>query len=581
MRIENRKFIVADFETSTETWLERDKGVARVWLWGIYNIFEDKFEYGLYLETFMKKVLTRRQDYNPIIYFHNLKFDGSYIVDYLLNHGYRFAEKVPDEKTFDTSISDMGLWYQIRVCIYKAGRQKVVITFQDSLKKIPLPVREIPKAFGFEDEEKGEIDYDLYRERGWIPTDEELDYLLHDCKIVARGLEQLEKGGFTKMTGSGDAFYQWKQTLQSNKARERGIKPEHAYRDLFPIVSIEEDDFIRKAYKGGWTYVNPKYAEKIITEPVEVWDINSMYPDKMRNKYLPYGKPIYFKGKPKPNSKYQCYIAHIMIDFEIKPNHLPCIQCKHSYYFNPTEFLTTSDDNEIEMTVTNIDLKTIFNQYDVKSIRYIDGMYFGKCKGYFDAHIDKNMEIKERSTGGERQLAKSRMNQVYGKTATSPRRQNMIPYLNEDGVLKFHLGKVEIEKPEYTALGCFITAWARHDIIRDAQNNYDNFIYCDTDSLHLLANKDGSEPNLPIHQTKLGFYKKEHNVVKSIFLRSKTYVEQYDDGRVEIKCAGASPEVKKGMNFDNFKRGSVFDGKLLPKQVKGGCVLSKTYFTIN
>lgn len=578
MKIEHRKFLVADFETSTESWLEKDNGVARVWLWGIYDIYNNLFEYGNSIESFMNKVLVRRQDYNPIIYFHNLKFDGSYIVNWLLRNGFKFDTKLSEENTFDTSISDMGIWYQIRVCIYKRGKMKYLVTFQDSLKKIPLAVREIPKAFKIEDEDKGELDYDTYREKGHIPTQTELDYLYHDCHIVAVAMDKLENTGFTKMTGSGDAFYQWKLTLQSERARERGVNPDYTYRSIYPQLSIQEDDFIRRAYKGGWTYVNPKFAGQLITKPVEVWDINSMYPHKMKERYLPIGEPIYFKGKPKPN-KYQCYIAHIMISFEIKENHLPSIQVKNSFYFNPTDYITSSEGNEIEMTVTNVDLKTIFSQYDVLSIEYIDGLYFNKSKGYFNEHIDKNMAIKEKAVGGERYIAKSRMNQVYGKTATSPRRQNKIPYL-EDGVLKFRLSEIKVEEPEYTALGCFITAWARHDIIKDAQANYDNFIYCDTDSLHLLANEDGSEPNLPIHQTKLGFYKKEHNVIKSRFLRSKTYIEQYDNGDIEVKCAGASPEVKKGMTFDNFNVGSTFEGKLLPKQIKGGCVLSKTYFTI-
>lgn len=578
MKIENRKFIVSDFETSTEKWMEKDD-MARVWLWGIYNILNDDFIWGTDIDSYMKHVLIRRLDYNPIIYFHNLKYDGSYILNWLFRNGYTYDKNLSTEKSFDTSISDMGLWYQIRVCIYKKSRVKYIITFQDSLKKIPMAVEEIPDAFHFEDNEhKGHIDYDKYRPKGYKPDKEELDYLLHDCRIVARALWELETSGFTKMTGSGDAFYQWKLTLQSKRAREKGIKPEHTYRSFYPELTIAEDDFIRRAYRGGWTYVNPKYAGQIINKPVEVWDINSMYPHKMKERYLPIGKPIYFRGKPHP-TKYQCYIAHIFICFEIKPNHLPCIQIKNSLYFNPTDYITTSEDNEVEMTVTNVDLKTIFTQYNVTSIRYIDGMYFYKDKGHFDEHIDKNMAIKEKAVGGERYLAKRRMNQVYGKTATAPRRQDKIPFLL-DGVLRFRLSEVKLDHPEYTALGCFITAWAKHDIIMDAQANYDRFIYCDTDSLHLLANEDGSEPNLPIHPTKLGYYKKEHSVVKSLFLRSKTYIEQYDNGDIEVKCAGASPEVKKGMNFDNFRVGSTFEGKLVPRQVRGGCVLSKTYFTI-
>ena len=569
---------MCDFETSTEKWYEKD-GYARVWLWGLYDIENNKFEYGIDIESFMKRVLIKNPNGDPVIYFHNLKFDGSYILNYLFRAGYKFDEKLTNEKTFKTSISDMGLWYTIEVCIYKHRNQKYIIRFQDSLKKIPLPVRDIPKAFGIIDISKGELDYDKYRPIGHQPTKEELSYLYNDCVIVAQALAKLESEGFVKMTGSSDAFFSWKLTLQSDYAKRHHIKPEHSYRSIFPKVPIEVDDYIRRAYRGGWTYVNPRFAGKIINDPVEVYDINSMYPSKMVNKYLPMGVPVFFTGQPHP-TKYQCYIARVQMAFEIKPNHLPCIQLKNSFAFNPTEYVESSKGFIVEMVVTNIDLKLIFSQYNVTKFKYIDGYYFRKCKGYFDKHIAKNMEIKEHSVAGARYIAKSRMNQVYGKTATSPRKKMKIPYLI-DGVLRFDMSEEKVEEPEYTALGCFITAWARHDIITDAQNNFENFIYCDTDSLHLLARADGNTPNLPIHPTKLGYYKLEHKVVKSTFLRSKTYVEQYENGDIEVKCAGASPEVKKGMNFDNFHIGSSFGGKLMPKQVEGGCILVNTVFTIN
>ena len=579
MKITDRRFLVADFETSTEAWLGRDNGWTRVWLWGLYDIDTDNFEYGLDLDSFMNRVLIKDRLGNPIIYFHNLKYDGSYIVWWLFSHGYTFDDDLKTEKSFRTCISDMGMWYFIEVCIYKHRRAKYIIRFQDSLKKIPLPVRDIPSAFGFADSEsKGEIDYDLYRPIGYIPDSNELSYLHSDCVIVARALKQLEQQGFTRMTNSGDAFYSWKCSLQSEQAKARHIKPEHNYRAYFPKLDIDTDDYIRKAYRGGWTYVNPKYAGEILTKPVEVWDINSMYPDKMRNKYLPVGEPRFFKGKPAPN-KYQCYICRIMICFEIKKDHLPCIQLKHCGLFNPTEYVLSSAGQEVEMVVTNIDLSLIFAQYNVLDITYIDGYYFRKSKGFFNKHIDYQMAIKERSKGGERYVAKLRMNTVYGKTATAPRKKSKIPHL-EDDVIKFTFSEEKVEDPEYTALAVFITSWARHDIIKDAQNNYDRFIYCDTDSLHMFKREDGQEPNLPIHPTHLGFYKKEHDVIKSTFLRSKTYIEQYENGDVEIKCAGASPEVKKGMNFENFQVGMTFEGKLAPKQVKGGCVLTRTTFTI-
>lgn len=576
MRNANRKFWVADFETSTDSWYKID-GYARVWLWAIYDIEHNEIMNGTDLDSFMDVVMKYRTPM-PVIYFHNLKYDGSYILNWLLSKGYEYVEdKITSMNQFKASISDMGLWYTIEIPVYQSKDKVFLLRFQDSLKKIPMTVREIPKAFGFENEdEKLHIDYDEYRPVGYQPTKEEIDYVNEDVIIVAKALKQLEQEGFTKITGSSDAFAHWKQTLVKNP--EKVKNPERTYRDLFPELDIETDDFIRKAYKGGWTYLNPKYADKIITDTVEVWDINSMYPSKMVNKWLPIYEPIYFKGKPKPK-KTQCYIVRCMISFDIKEGYLPTIQVKHSGFFNPTDYLTSSNGMEIELTLTNIDLNLIFKHYHVHVYQPIDGYYFYKAKGCFDKHIFEQMRIKEVSTGGRRYMAKCRMNQVYGKLATSPHKFNKEPYLDK-GVLKFTLSEERTETPQYTALSVFITAFARYDIITDAQRNYDRFIYCDTDSLHMLANKDGSEPDLPIHQSHLGYYKLEHRVSKSLFLRSKTYIEQYESGDTEIKCAGASPEVKKGMTFDNFKIGGVYEGKLMPKQVVGGAILVKTTFTI-
>ena len=576
MRIANRTFWVADFETSTEKWYEIDR-YARVWLWAIYDIDNNKMVHGTDLDSFMEYVMRYRSP-NPVIYFHNLKYDGSYIVNWLLSHGYEWVEDKPTElDQFTTCISDMGLWYTIEIPVYKSKKTVYMLRFQDSLKKIPIPVREIPQAFGFaQEDQKLHIDYDAYRPVGYEPTKEELDYVDEDVIIVAKALKQLEAEGFSKMTGSSDAFASWKLTLV--KHPEKVKNPEKSFRDLCPLLPLEVDDFIRQAYKGGWTYLNPRFENKVITDKVEVWDINSMYPSKMVNKWLPAYEPTYFKGKPQPK-KNQCYIVRCMLSFDLKEGFLPTIQIKHSGMFNPTDYLSSSNGMEIELTLTNIDLNMIFKHYNVHVYEPLDGYYFYKVKGMFDKHIAKNMEIKEKSTGGRRYMAKCRMNQVYGKLATAPRKQGKQPFLT-NGVLAFELTDERISEPQYTALAVFITAHARHDIITDAQRNYDRFIYCDTDSLHMLANEDGSEPNLPIHQSHLGYYKKEHDVIKSLFLRSKTYIEQYVDGRVEIKCAGASPEVKEGMNFDNFKVGGVYEGKLAPKQVRGGCILVKTTFTI-
>ena len=78
-----RKF-TADFETSTLEWWQID-GYARVWAWALCEIGNpDNFIYGTELDEFME-YLEKSRD-NLTLYFHNLKFDSSYIFYWLETH---------------------------------------------------------------------------------------------------------------------------------------------------------------------------------------------------------------------------------------------------------------------------------------------------------------------------------------------------------------------------------------------------------------------------------------------------------------------------------------------------------------
>ncbi|MFX3691185.1 hypothetical protein ACJBQV_10245, partial [Streptococcus suis] len=80
-----------------------------------------------------------------------------------------------------------------------------------------------------------------------------------------------------------------------------------------------------------------------------------------------------------------------------------------------------------------------------------------------------------------------------------------IPVL-EDNRVKLILGDLQTREPVYTAVGVFITSYARNITVRAAQQNFDRFIYADTDSLHLL----GTElPDIDIHPTRMGAWKQE------------------------------------------------------------------------
>ena len=241
----------------------------------------------------------------------------------------------------------------------------------------------------------------------------------------------------------------------------------------------------------------------------------------------------------------------------------------------------------------------------ISRVEYIDGYMFKGKKGIFDNYIDHWNNIKEQATidknNGLRTIAKLMNNSLYGKFAVNSVNDVKIPVLQENGVVA-QKGKVDIKELKeieeqykdielmedkdrelnYTAMASFITAYARRVTHRAIQENYDNFCYADTDSIHLLGDK---AINIDIHNSKLGAWKHECNWESAKFIRAKTYIEEID-GHLDVKCAGMPDNVKQVINKKNFKVGFTTEGleeqyqKLVPKRVKGGVILTPTTFTI-
>lgn len=543
----------ADFETIT------NPDDCRVWAYAIAEVGNiNNFHYGNSLDDFMEFI----EKNQAIYYFHNLKFDGEFIIHWLLNHGFKHSKK-PQENEFSTLISRMGQFYSIEI-VYKRrkkGVNKVVI--YDSLKKLPFSVANIAKGFHLE-MSKLEIDYNEYREIGHELTQEEIDYIHNDVCIVAQALAVQLDQGLTKMTNGADALNYFKELIGKKK-----------YRQLFPVLDLEMDSSIRLAYRGGWTYCNPKIADKDLGEGL-VYDMNSMYASMMVHRQLPYGRPEYFTGQYQADELYPLYIQKIECRFKIKPNHLPTIQLKKNLMFAMNEYIEDSKE-VVQMVLTNVDLKLFLEHYDIiGGIEYIDGYKFKSCQGVFDHYIDYWMNIKMTSEGAIKQLAKLMLTSLYGKFATRPDVTGKVPYL-ENGIVRYELGEPETREPEYTPLGVFITAWARDKIIRTAQSVYDRFCYADTDSIHITGT---DIPNIEVDDKKLNYWKLESHFTRARFIRQKTYIEEID-GKLNVKCAGMPDSLKELVTWENFHVGfEKADGRLMPKHVQGGIVLVESPYKL-
>ena len=566
--------VVADFETTT------DPEDVRVWAACAVDI--ESLE-TVHISNSIDAFFDWLKDKNTVCYFHNLKFDGEFLLSYILTHGYKYSDK-KKSKTFNTLITDTGIFYSIEVIFEKKDKEYKKVTFYDSLKKLPFKVATISKAFNLPDE-KLEIDYKAFRPVGHELTEEERRYIVNDCRIVAAALKIQFEQGLKKMTNASDAMSGYKKIFGAKQ-----------FAKVFPVFPIELDSFIRKAYKGGYVYLNPKHKNARGLQGV-AFDVNSLYPSVMHDCVLPYGYPIYFEGEPEPDEHYNLFIVHIKCRFYLKKDHLPTIQIKNNRSYVETEYLTTSKvnmgaydvDEAVDLVLTNVDLQLLLDHYDVEDLVYVKGFKFKGRAGFFTEYIDYWMHIKETTTGAIRQLAKLMLNSLYGRFALNPKSDTKIPTIDEDQIVRHKYVTVETAKdlgvdepelrdPVYTAMGAFITAYAREKTIRSGQRVYHRFIYADTDSLKLVG-YDVPE-DLDVHPTKLGAWKNEGCFVDSKWIRAKTYMTTDEDGTVKVTCAGMPDNVKAKVTYDNFQSGSTFDGKLMPKRCKGGVVLVETTLTI-
>ena len=248
----------ADFETAT--WLSDE---TYVWAWAVCEIGNpDNIIIDNNIDSFIKFC----EDHpNTVLYFHNLKFDSEFIISYLFNNGFEYIKdrKEKRDKTFSTLISDMGLFYQMEVYFKVKGKRCKKVTILDSLKILNMSVEQVAKSFGLPIS-KLELDYDTPRERGYILKDYEKDYITNDVKIMALALDTLFKQELTYMTAGSNALHDFKKTHTIWK-----------FDRMFPQLNKNIDEDLRKAYRGGFTYLNPIYKEKDVMSGV-VLDVNSL-----------------------------------------------------------------------------------------------------------------------------------------------------------------------------------------------------------------------------------------------------------------------------------------------------------------
>lgn len=484
-------------------------------------------------------------------------------------------------------------------------------------------------------------DYDRVRPDGYILTQDEKEYLYNDVYILKEMFNQFYNSLNTnKKTASSIAYSKLMEMnpLSDNKQALK-LRYPSIYNNSF-LSSVVRASYKGGYTIANNNYVG-KDIQDINGCSI---DINSSYPSAMLNNPLPYGLPMIYDGYIPSDDMTMNLIVVGFDAFENKyPNdplgHFQTTSLHtNKYHKIGTEYMNSSFIDDISYYYTNPineeladipkypyriiipiwefefnnlckyvnfysykDNSNFIPNHDphrnelTKKYTILKTLQFNADKGFYTEFIEHfaKMKIEGANEGNatKKQVAKLMLNSCYGKFATRVERIVRPLQMDNEGnaVFKFYGGQYLTENHYYPPVASAITAYGRVKLKTQmyslclANGEYEDVIlYGDTDSIYTLLDVDSVKEIMGdnLHPTTLGKWDIEKsNITRFKALGAKKYMVT-DNNKTTCKCAGLPKDVRDTITYDSFYLGSKFNNKLAKHDVKGGCLLLKTTFTI-
>lgn len=313
----------------------------------------------------------------------------------------------------------------------------------------------------------------------------------------------------------------------------------------------------------------------------------------MQTALLPYGLPYY---REPTDLKREFGFIDFFCEFHVKKHKFPMLQIKRNIQYVGRESEYLSDSNGItHLHLTTLDWKMMKEHYDIENDYGYQFCTFQARNDIFKDIIQKNIEEKAywsdkaHYDSYKRTKAKDNTNMLYGSFGLNPNRDLVTPFINDRGTVEMRHDS-EDGTARYIPVASAITAGARAITIHAIDQNYDNWIYSDTDSMYLTKRARG----LHVDDTESGAWKMEgpepdQSFYYGKFLRQKCYVladrdrriyqhtDKYGNWSSKCVCAGMPDAVKQTVSYEDFKLGTEFH-KLQHTLVKGGvCLMEHPY----
>lgn len=512
--------------------------------WEIKVIDKDYIYEGEGIEEFFK-VIENIKGY-LILYTWELEYEGSFIEYYLLRNGYRYTKEKID-KSFDNLENPEGKYYLINIIDEKS-------------RKIRL--QSVHHKFGKIELKKAGLKYELGEKR--------------EIEIIEGLIKFSWQEKLKGLTCGMDSFISFKGKIGKEK-----------FKKLFPVISHEEDKYLREAFKGGIVYIKEGIKEEHM---VNVYDINSAYGYIFMNSLLPYGEGKYYNGRYEKDEIYKLYVQRIKIKCGLKKGMIPFINIQYELknlngaIVDNKGYLQFTRDY-IEVKLTNYEMKHLYNNYNIYGIEFIDGIKYKGSNTNFKEYIDYYYKLKMEG-GAMASLGKSMITNLYGKFASKEdRKLKRIYYDSEkDEVIK--IAEEGKGKLVYLPLSVFVTSALRDKLLEVMEKNIENILYADTDCVHL---RHGKYRGIKIGKN-IGEFKLEALCYRAKYLGKKKYcyeaMEEKSKGNfewgegVKVKAVFSGVSMDKdNIRYEDFEEGVLLESRYY-KTVKGGTIIDKQYIAI-
>ena len=457
--------------------------------------------------------------------------------------------------TYESLHNDMGARYSYKLWFpYRNHRDRHVyvhaVELHDFMKFLTGGLRNVLEDLDVRDND-GNALRKLTMEYQAVNTDDltqaEIDY----CAIDVKGLYfAIKKFNETIEAQSGGECHIFGE--ETNVMTAGGFAKRELLRSLYPNVkkrfrleryqrehplTAEQDEFLRSRflYRGGISYVNPKYKGRLLTaaamgEPMRRYDVNSEYPYSMSQIRDLVGKPRKMKYADylamKNKDEYEAALMLTSITGRKRAGYL-------GVWYDPFKRNYVDEiDEQGEYLIFEREFNELLNWYDDVEYTCDYVILWKKGAQVYKPFVVENYALKAQAKRDKNKTlqacVKLLLNSSYGKL--SERRVRIIGHyeLNEEtGAIHFVVDKTELEEKGSmnVAVGALITAYARVYILSKIREVCGEgqverlFVYIDTDSIHAFAPYDKADAYA------LGGLKLEATCEAVKYILPKTYID--------------------------------------------------------